>query len=66
MIKLEQVGQLVKQDGPRLSHDDLLDSNLSKQVSNSLNRFTDSYSTNTLNNTSVSFTLSGLQTPSVM
>lgn len=63
MVKLEQVGQLVKQDGAGFGHDDLLYSNLRQNISNKLicfkaEKFPDK--------TSVSFTLSGLQTPSVM
>lgn len=40
VVKLEQVGHLVKQDGAGFGHDDLLYPNLSEKISNRLNRLT--------------------------
>lgn len=64
VVKLEQVGQLVKQDGAGFGHDHLLYSNLCENIISKFIRF--KAERFTLSETSLSFTLSGLQTPSVM
>lgn len=38
VVKLEQVGHLVKQDGAGFGHDDLLYPNLREKIGNRLNR----------------------------
>lgn len=67
VVKLEQVGQLVEQDGPGFGHDDLLYSNLSEKDQRHVRQADGGGILRAqLSSTSVSFTLSGLQTPSVM